>query len=118
MNKFTEVAAFYPVSTWVPLANYQQYSAFARAGTASPTDSVTVQLRKATNAGGSNAANQGAAVTGHPHAETSVRAEDLGNFSAGVPFTHVSAVVTDAASPNTVVSAGILTQPRFAGQPA
>lgn len=116
MRKLNEVAAYLPVTTWVPLTNYQSYTAFARAGSASPLDDVTIQLRKATDASGTNAANHGSAVTAAVTAGVSVRAEDLGNFSASLPYKYVSAVVTDEASPNTVTSAAILTDPRYAGK--
>lgn len=115
MNKFSEVACGAPVTTWLPLANYQQYTAFARAGDTSPLDSVTIQLRKATDGSGTNAANHGSAVTAAPTAAASVRAEDLGDFADGVPFTHVSATVTDEDSPNSVTSYGIVTDPRYQG---
>lgn len=114
MNKLGEVIRGKPSTEWAKLDNYQQYTCVADAGTASPLDSVTVQLRKATAAGGTNATNHGTAVTGFGFANASLRAEDLGEFSAGVPYTHVSAVVTDAASPNTVTSFGILSDPRYA----
>lgn len=114
MNKLGEVIRGNPSTEWVPLNNYQQYTCVADAGTASPTDQVTVQLRKATSAGGANAANLGDPVTGYGFANASARAEDLGNFNASTPYTHVSAVVTDAASPNTVTSFGIRSDPRYA----
>ncbi len=116
MNKLGEVTTYYPVGTWVPLTNYQQYTAFARAGTASPLDDVTVQLRKATSAGGAGATNHGSAVTAKVAANASLRAEDLGTDGSGVPYTHVSAVIADEASPNTVTSAAILSDPRYAGE--
>lgn len=99
-------------TTWVELSKYREYVALARSGTASPTDDVTIQLRKATSSGGANAANHGSAVTGAGFAATSVRDDELGDFAAGVPFTHVSAVITDEASPNTVNSVCYLTGKR------
>jgi len=113
MNKLGEVIRGNPSTEWVALSNYQQYTCVADAGTASPTDQVTVQLRKATSSGGANAANHGTAVTGYGFANASLRAEDLGEFSSGVPYTHVCAVVTDAASPNTVTSYGIRSDARY-----
>lgn len=116
MKKFSEVACFAPVTTWLPLANYQQYTAFARAGDASPLDSVTIQLRKATDSSGTNATDHGSPVTLTPTGGVSVRAEDLGDFSASLQYTHVSAVVTDEDSPNSVTSAAIVTEPRYQGK--
>jgi len=117
MNKFSEISTFRPVTTWVPLTNFQQYTAYAEAGDASPLDDVTIQLRKATDASGTNAANHGSAVTAAPRASASVRAEDLGDFSTSLQYTHVSASVSDEDSPNTLTSAGILTDPRFTVDP-
>ena len=95
-------------ATWVSLAKYREYVVMARAGTASPTDDVTIQLRKATDASGSNPANHGSAVTAAGFACTSVRDDELGDFAAGTPYTHVSATITDEASPNTVHSVAYL----------
>lgn len=107
MNKFAEIAEGYPVTTWVPLTNYQQYTALARAGDVSPRNGVTIQLRKATDSSGAGATNLGSAVTGDDWANASCRAEDLGDY------THVSATVTDQDSPNTVTSFAVLTDPRY-----
>lgn len=109
MNKLAEVVEGYPVTTWVPLTNYQQYTALARAGDVSPRNGVTVQLRKATDSSGTGATNLGSAVTGDNFANASARAEDLGDG-----YTHVSATVTDDDSPNTVTSFAVLSDPRFA----
>jgi len=118
MKKFSEVACAGPVTTWFPLDNYQQYTAFARAGDVSPLDTVTIQLRKATDAGGSNATNHGDPVNLTPTGGVSVRAEDLGDFSATLQYKYVSAVVTDEDSPNTVTSYAVLTEPRYQGKDA
>lgn len=113
MNKLAEKIVGAPVTTWVSLKNYQQYTAVARCGTASPLDDVTIQLRKATDASGANATNIGSAVTAKTHAEASLRAEDLGDFSATVPYAFVSASVSDEASPNTVTSYAVLSDARY-----
>lgn len=118
MQKFSEIACAAPVTTWMPLDNYQQYTAFARAGDVSPLDTVTVQLRKATDSSGTNAANHGSAVSLTPTGGVSVRAEDLGDFSASLQYKYVSAVVTDEDSPNTVTSYAVLTDPRYQGRDA
>lgn len=108
MNKLSEVIVGVPVTTWVPLTNYQQYTAVARAGDVSPRNGVTIQLRKATDSSGTGATNHGSAVTDDDRAEASLFAADIGDY------THVSATVTDQDSPNTVTSFAILSDPRFA----
>ncbi len=115
MNKLSEVISCAPVTTWLPLTNYQQYTATARAGDASPLDSVTIQLRKATDSSGTNATDHGSPVTFTPSGSVSVRAEDLGDFSSSLQYTHVSASVTDEDSPNSVTSYGIASDPRYQG---
>lgn len=115
MQKFSEIACAGPVTDWFPLDNYQQYTAFARAGDVSPLDSVTIQLRKATDASGTNATDHGDPVTFTPTGGVSVRAEDLGDFSADLQYKYVSAVVTDEDSPNSVTSYAVLTDPRYQG---
>lgn len=101
-------------ATWVSLAKYREYVATARAGTVSPLDDVTIQLRKATNSSGANATNHGSAVTAAGFAATSVRDDELGNYNSdpSTPFTHVSATISDEASPNTVHSVCYLTGKR------
>lgn len=107
MNKLSEKIVGVPVTTWVSLKNYQQYTAVARAGDVSPRNGVTIQLRKATDASGTGATNHGDPVTADNHAEASLFAADLGDY------THVSATVTDEDSPNTVTSFGILSDARY-----
>lgn len=89
------------VSSWVSMADYREYTAFAVAGDVSPRNGVTIQLRKATDASGTGAANHGSAVTADDRCSATLLAEDLGQTGGGVQYTHVSATVTDQDSPNT-----------------
>lgn len=107
MNKLSEKIVGVPVTTWVPLTNFQQYTVVARAGDTSPLDDVTIQLRKATDASGTGATNHGSAVTAAGHAEASLFAADIGDY------THVAATVTDEDSPNSVTSFAILSDARY-----
>lgn len=87
-------------ATWVKMDQAREYCVVARAGTASPADDVTIQLRKATSSGGAGAVNHGAAVTAAGFAAASALAQDLGVDGSNVQYTHVSAVVSDETSPN------------------
>lgn len=95
-------------ATWVSLAKYREYVVMVRAGAASPADDVSIQLRKATSAGGANAANHGSLVTAAGFACTSVRDDELGDFAAGTPYTHVSATLSDETSPNALAAIAYL----------
>jgi hypothetical protein len=97
--KLHELLAFSAPTAWVPMANYRQVIAECRVAVASPETDVTVQLRKATDDQGSDADDLGAAVTTGTQAIAHAFASDLGKTSGGVPFTHVSAVITGAGSP-------------------
>lgn len=116
-SRLNEQATPSLVTTWVSLADYREYTVFAAAGAASPLDDVTIQLRKATSSAGANATDHGAAVTNNAQASATLLAEDIGEFSAGVPFTHVSATVTDEASPNVVQSLALRSMARSSIKP-
>lgn len=103
-KRLNEMATPDLATSWVSMADYREYTAFAVAGDVSPRNGLTIQLRKATSSGGANAANHGSAVTADDRASATLLAEDLGEFSAGVPYTHVSATITDEDSPNTLTA--------------
>ena len=113
--KLAEIAnVVAPAAVWVSVDLARQITGFALStDRTSPANVVTVQLRKATSAAGANAANLGTAVAGALTAQYTMLDEDLGEFSAGVPFTHVQAVVTDTDSPNAVIGGVILSHNRF-----
>lgn len=108
-----ESALISAATSWVAMASHREYSVMALAGDVSPRNGVTIQLRKATDGSGTNATNVGSAVTADDQAIASAFAADLGEFSAGVPYTHFSATVTDQDSPNTVVSLAIRRGARY-----
>jgi hypothetical protein len=88
------------------MANHFQVTAIATQVDADSPETVTVQLRKATDASGTNAADFGTAGTGtssatdsNIHAVQTEWSDDLGFHASGLPFTHVSAVVSDDATP-------------------
>lgn len=100
--QFKERLAFSAVGAWVPMAAYNRVGAVGLMDAADSTEGVTVQLRKATDAAGANAADLGTAVTVRSTAtNTDVSAvaeatvDDLGAVG-GVQFTHVSASITKA----------------------
>ncbi len=108
--KLSEVAAVGSAADWLPISGYNEVSCAVVADpSSSPLSEVTVQLRKATDNTGSNAANLGSAVTGDFGVIASALAEELGNLS-GTDFTHVSATITDEASPNTYDAVMIFTK--------
>lgn len=97
--KLNERLVFSAPATWVSMADYRQVVAVGRVAETSPTTDVTVQLRKATDASGSDAADLGTAVTTATQAIAQAYASDLGKTAGGTPFTHVSATITGAGSP-------------------
>lgn len=106
--KINERLAFSRTGDWVSMENYAQVCAAAIAPAASPETSITVQLRKATDASGSNAADLGTAVTADSKAIAQAYAEDLGETAGGVAFTHVAAVIADGVSPNSDFDAVVI----------
>lgn len=101
-------------TAWFAMANYDRVAGFASLPGAEVAESVTVQLRKATDAAGTNAANLGAAVTTTATvantdliAVQEAMADDLGKTGGGLQFTHVSITVTKS-SDTEVASAGYL----------
>jgi len=92
--------------TWVSMALHARFGAAAVMELADAGEGVTVQLRKATDASGTNAADVGDPVTtvsGATNTDITAVAEasadELGEFSAGVPFDFVSATISTAGSP-------------------
>lgn len=88
-------------AAWSPMAGMKAVTVAVRALLASsPANALTVQLRKATSNAGANATNLGSAVTAQDYAVLITALEDeLGDLN-GVAYTHVSATITDEASPN------------------
>lgn len=111
--KLTEVAESFFPTQWVDMSLYREYAAFANTVATSPLNAVTIQIRKAVSAAGGDAEDHGDPVSADNKASVSVLAEDLGATSAGVPFTHVSFVLTDDASPNEAFGVGIGIRARF-----
>lgn len=116
-----EIAAASPVGNWVSMAGYSQVSAIGVQLDADSPETLTVQLRKATDASGTNAANFGTAVVATSSAAdtdlTAIASEwsaNLGFHASGLAFTHVSAVISDTATPEAASSGVVLrTNPRF-----
>ena len=100
-SKGSERINVYPVGVWVDASKFFQFTGVALLNLADGGDSVTAQLRKATDANGSNPANFGDAVTvsqpgSSPAADELIKAaangrsDELGKTGGGVPYTHVS----------------------------
>lgn len=107
--KLNERLAVSRPDEWVPMDLHRQVVATAIIAATSPPGQVTVQLRKATDANGTNAANLGTAVTAEDQATAQAYASDLGvHAGSGLPFTHVSAVVTPPGSPPVDVAAVVI----------
>jgi hypothetical protein len=98
----------YAVTAWTSLQDAREYIVSVLAGDVSPRNGLTVQFRKATNANGDNPANHGSAITADDRILESILAADLGATNNGVPYTHVSAIVTDEDSPNTYTAHAFL----------
>jgi hypothetical protein len=117
--KLSELAVASPAASWVSMENYRQVSGIAVVADADTGETVTVQLRKATDASGTNATNFGTAVVVTGAAtDTDISAiqtewsQALGAL-AGVPYTHVSATLSTGASPETVTGVVLRSEPRF-----
>lgn len=111
--RLSEVAAvgFASATNWLPISGFNEVScALAADPSSSPLSEVTVQLRKATDAAGTGAANLGSAVTGDRGVIASALAEELGEDVSGNQFTHVAVVITDEASPNTATGVLLFTK--------
>jgi hypothetical protein len=101
--KINERLTFSRASDWVPMANFAQVCAAGFVPVASPEAAVSVQLRKATSAAGANADDLGSSAGGNGSAVAQAYASELGETAGGIPFTHVSAVITGAGGFGTVV---------------
>lgn len=123
-SKLSERLNAYPVGTWVPAAKFTQFVGVAFLAGADGVETVTAQLRKATDASGSNAANFNAAsVTTNPttsppssndiKAAADGRSDQLGETGAGVPYTHVSLSVSDTGDTETATGVLIAGDARF-----
>jgi hypothetical protein len=95
------------------MSHFDQVVAEASVAVASPPLNVTVQLRKATDDQGAGADDLGTAVVGASQAIAQAYAADLGETVGGVPFTHVSATISDSGSPDTTVGVVIRGGGRF-----
>lgn len=114
VKKFTEANKVNVVGasqTWFDMANYAGAAAIVSCLALDSTETVTVQLRKATSSAGANAANWGAAVVGTSAAaatDLAVTAEgwadSLGYHTDGTPFTHVSATSADTGDTETAAA--------------
>lgn len=98
--------SFSALGRWRWMGNYRRFGAVGILPNADAGQGVTVQLRRATDAAGSNAADLGSPTTTISDddavdvlAVAEASADDLGAFAAGVPYTHVTAVVSAAGSP-------------------
>jgi len=104
--KLNEREVYSPAGNWVPVANYRQFVGVGVLENADSTETVTVQLRKATDASGTNPANHGTAVVGTSSGadqdlvvSAQAYASELGKTGGGLAYTHVCALVTDTGSP-------------------
>lgn len=113
-SRLAEVVKVADPATWNPISGMKAVTGIVRALLASsPSNEVTIQLRKATDNAGSNAANLGSSVTGDYAVAVTALAEELGyyNDDPDTPYTHVSATITDEKSPN-AYSAVLVFEPK------
>jgi len=102
-------------AVWLSMQNYDQATALAAVDAADEGETLTIQFRRATSAGGANAANLGdpfvvtqGAVSGALVNMATIYASDLGRTAGGVDYTHIAVVVSDAASPESATAAFVL----------
>lgn len=105
-HKLSEVITVSVAGTWVPMAEFRQFTGIGALEDADSGEGISVQLRKATSAAGANAADHGTAVTASSTATdtdisavVSAYAADLGETAGGVRYTHVTCTVTRTGSP-------------------
>lgn len=113
--KLSEVSVASVAVTWVPVALFKQVSAIGVIADADSPEVLTVQLRKATDASGTGATNWGTAVTATSAAADSdlsaIQTEEVDSIGAG--YTHVAAVISSDASPETPTGVVLRTNPRY-----
>lgn len=105
-RKLHEVINATDSAAWVSMQDYRQVTGVAILVDADDGEGATIQLRKATDSSGTNAADLGSPVTVSSTAtDTDVTAmvsayvSELGETAGGVAFTHVSATATKSGSP-------------------
>lgn len=114
-RKVSETLNVWPEGGWAPAALFLQFAAVAMN---TGGGNLTIQLRKATSAGGANAANHGDAVVVAPgspaparlRAFADVRSDELGKTTGGDPFTYVGFTATGETTGNAML---IGMDPRF-----
>lgn len=114
-SKLSERMLVVAAGVWVSAANFERFLGVGFQADADSPETVTVQLRKATDASGTGATNfgtAGVATAGSPADEDLTayadgKADQLGRTEAGVEYTHVSVTISDAASPEAAAS-GVL----------
>lgn len=123
-SKLSERLNVYPAGTWASAALFTQFCAVAFLAAADGVETLTIQARKATDATGAGAVNQGEAVTvTNPQtspatsndlkAAVDFRSDQLGETAGGVPYTHVSFVASDTGDTETAVGFLIAGDARF-----
>ena len=124
-SKGSERINAYPVGEWVDASKFAQFTGVAILALADGGDSVTAQLRKATDANGTNATNFGDAVTTtlpgtSPAANDTIKAaangrsDELGKTGGGLEYTHVSLAISGG-SPEIEQGMLIAFDPRYSG---
>jgi hypothetical protein len=112
MRKLSETMMVFPSGTWVDASKFRMFLGVGFQAGADGGESVTVQLRKATDSVGTGATNFGTATTvtvpgSSPANNVNIvaaqdgRADQLGLNGSGVQYGWVSVNITDAASPET-----------------
>lgn len=97
--KLNERLAFTEPGVWAPMENYRQFIGVGIVVDTSPPTEVTVELHKATDVGGSDDTVIKPAVTGDTEVSVQAYTSELGETAEGIPFTHVTAIVTGGGSP-------------------
>lgn len=123
-SKLSERLNVFPAGVWVSAAGWERFLGVAYVENADGAETVTAQLRKATDASGTNAANFGSAtvttLSGSSPADDETikaaadgKADQLGRTAGGVQFTHVSLLVSDGSSPETGTGVLIVGDARY-----
>lgn len=123
-NKISEILNAFPAGVWVDASKYRRFMGLGFVQNADGGEALTIQLRKATDSGGTGATNLGTATVvtqaGSSPADNQLltgaadaQQAELGEDGSGNAYTHVSVSVTTDASPETAEGSLIVGDGRY-----